>query len=92
MPTLPIPARYHIGLGKQLTIRLPDALVDFIDRQVEHGEATSRAAVVAAALHQQLRRDIAERDAAILARAVADGDDLDDLAAFAARTPLGDLA
>ena len=78
-------------MGKQLTIRLPDALVEFIDQQVEHGEATSRAAVVAAALDQQRRREIAERDAAILARAAA-GDDLDDLAAFAAQVPLGDLA
>jgi Arc/MetJ-type ribon-helix-helix transcriptional regulator len=79
-------------MGKQLTVRLPDALVEFIDQQVEHGEASSRAAVVAAALDQQRRREIGERDAAILARAAADGDDLDDLAAFAAQTPLGDLA
>ena len=88
----PIPTQYHVGMGKQLTVRLPDALVEFIDQQVEHGEATSRAAVVAAALDQQRRQEIAERDAAILARAAADGDDLDDLAAFAAQTSLGDLA
>ena len=52
-------------MGKQLTVRLPDALVEFIDQQVEHGEATSRAAVVAAALDQQRRQEIADRDAAI---------------------------
>jgi Arc/MetJ-type ribon-helix-helix transcriptional regulator len=79
-------------MGKQLTVRLADALVEFIDQQVEHGQATSRAAVVAAALDQQRRREIAERDAPILTRAAANGDDLDDLAAFAAHTSLGDLA
>ena len=72
-------------MGKQLTVRLPDALVEFIDQQVEHGEATSGAAVVAAALDQQRRQEIADRDAAILARAAANGDDLDDLAAFACK-------
>ena len=79
-------------MGKQLTVRLPDALVEFIDQQVEHGEATSRAAVVAAALDQQRRREIADRDATILGRAAANRDDLDGLAAFAAQTSLGDLA
>ncbi|MHB1535509.1 MAG: ribbon-helix-helix domain-containing protein [Acidimicrobiales bacterium] len=78
-------------MSRQLTVRLPDDLVEFIDHQIEAGDATSRAAVVAAALERQRRRDIAERDAAILCRATA-GDDLDALAAFAARTPLDDLA
>lgn len=77
-------------MSRQLTVRLPDELVEFIDQRVERGEATSRAAVVAAAVDRERRREIAARDAEILAR-VASGDDLDDLAAFAAGTPLDDL-
>jgi Arc/MetJ-type ribon-helix-helix transcriptional regulator len=77
-------------MSKQLTVRLPDELVDFIDSRVEHGHASSRAAVVAAAVERERRRLVAQRDAMILARA-SSGDDLDGLAAFAARTPLDDL-
>ena len=77
-------------MSKQLTIRLADDLVEFIDRRIKDGKASSRAAVVAAAIDRERRRAIAERDAAILAR-VATGDDLDDLAAYAARTELTDL-
>lgn len=62
----------------------------FIDEQVRRGDAPSTAAVVAA-VEKARRREIAARDAAILARA-ASGDDLDDLAAFVSRTHLDDLA
>jgi len=78
-------------MSKQLTVRLPDDLVEFIDERVEQGDATSRAAVVAAAVDRERRRQIAERDAEILARSTS-GDDLDDLAAFSTRTSLEDLA
>lgn len=78
-------------MSRQLTVRLPDDLVEFIDQRVEHGQATSRAAVVTAAVEWARRREVAERDAAILARA-GDDDDLDHLAAFGAQTSLGDLA
>ncbi|MHB1929593.1 MAG: YlcI/YnfO family protein [Acidimicrobiales bacterium] len=78
-------------MSRQLTVRLPDDLVEFIDQQVERGEATSRAAVVAAAVERERRRDIAARDAAILTQLAA-GDGLDDLAAYGARTSLDDLA
>lgn len=46
---------------------------------------------MAAAVDRERRREIAERDAAILAGA-GGNDDLDDLAAFAARTPMDELA
>ena len=78
-------------MSRQLTVRLPDELVAFIDQRVEHGEATSRAAVVAAAVERERRREIAERDAAILCLGTAE-DDLDALAALAAQTALDDLA
>ena len=76
-----------------MTVRLPDDLVAFIDSRIEHGQASSRAAVVAAAIERERRREIAERDAAILALAgIDDDDDLDGLAAFVAQTALDDLA
>lgn len=65
--------------------------MEFIDQRVEHGEAKSRAAVVAAAVDRERRRQMAERDAEILARSKS-GDDFDDLAVFSARTALDDLA
>ena len=77
-------------MSKQLTVRLPDPLVEFIDRRIEEGKATSRAAVVASAIERERRRVLAERDAAILA-ANSGNDDLDGLARYAARTPLADL-
>jgi len=83
--------RYHFGMSRQVTIRLPDDLVQFIDGRVERGDASGRAAVVAAALERERRREMAERDAAILARS-REKDDFDELAAFAARTILDDLA
>jgi len=77
-------------MSKQLTVRLPDELVDFIDRRVVQG-ATSRAAVIAAAVERERRREVAERDAKILAQ-VGKDDDFDALAAFAASTRLDDLS
>lgn len=81
-------------MSKQITVRLPDDLVDFIDRLVDSDQAanraSSRAAVVARAMERERRRELAARDAAILADRGADPD-LDDLAAAAAGTPLSDL-
>ena len=77
-------------MRKQLTVRLPVELVEFVDRRVERGDAASRAAVIAAALERERRRVIAERDAAILA-ASPDPEGLDELAAYAARVPLTGL-
>ena len=75
----------------QIAVRLPDQMVDFIDDLVRKGDAPSRAAVVSQALAHEQRRRIAQRDADILAREKADSD-MDGLAAFAASTPLDDLA
>ena len=77
-------------MSKQIAVRLPDDIVEFIDRLVQRGAASSRAAVVARALERERRREIAARDAAILAKAGEDAD-LDNLAEYAARTPLDDL-
>lgn len=78
-------------MSQQVTVRLPEELVAFMDRQVHDGRATSRAAVVAAAIERERRREIGERDAAILAAAGGDDEGLDELARFAAGTVLNDL-
>ena len=78
-------------MSTQIAVRLPEELVEFIDRLVADGRATSRAAVVSRALQRERRREIAARDAAILAAPVTEDDDLDALARHAARIPLDDL-
>jgi Arc/MetJ-type ribon-helix-helix transcriptional regulator len=55
-------------MSKQIAVRLPDELVDFVDGVVESGGGRSRAAVVTRALERERRRMIAARDAQILAR------------------------
>ena len=77
-------------MSTQIAVRLPEELVAFIDRLVSDGRAPSRDAVVSQALQRERRRELAARDAAILAGAAED-DDLDSLAEHSARTPLDDL-
>ena len=78
-------------MSTQIAVRLPDELVEFVDRLVSDGRAPSRAAVVSRALHRELRREAAARDAAILAAADQTDDDMDDLSRHVAHTPLDDL-
>ena len=79
----------------QITVRLPDEDVAYIDELVQDGEASSRAAVVTAALKRDRRRRAAERDLAIIIATGRDPDpdpdDLDALTAHTSRTPLTDL-
>jgi Arc/MetJ-type ribon-helix-helix transcriptional regulator len=72
------------GMSTQIAVRLPDALVSYLDGLVASGAATSRAAVVVRALERELRRQAAERDARIYASGRGE---LDDLAAWAASQP-----
>lgn len=76
----------------QITVRLPDELVAFVDEEVSRGSATSRADAVAKALVRQRRRHRALRDVAILkaeAMAGTAGDsELDDLARHTAAHPI----
>jgi Arc/MetJ-type ribon-helix-helix transcriptional regulator len=78
-------------VSTQIAVRLPEELVEFIDHLVAEGRAPSRAAVVSRALQRERRREIAARDATILAAAQGGADDLDDLARHAARIPMDDL-
>lgn len=74
-------------MSTQIAVRLPDEIVAFLDEEVREQHAPSRAAVVLRALERERRRQIAARDAAILARLGADTD-MDSLAGFAARLPV----
>jgi Arc/MetJ-type ribon-helix-helix transcriptional regulator len=55
-------------MNKQITVRLPNELVAFVDQLVESGVERSRAAVVTRALEREQRRAIAARDAELLSR------------------------
>ena len=81
-----IPDSYRVGMSTQIAVRLPDEIVAFLDDEVREQRAPSRAEVVLRALERERRRQIAARDAAILARLGADTD-MDSLAGFAAGLP-----
>jgi Arc/MetJ-type ribon-helix-helix transcriptional regulator len=74
-------------MSVQIAVRLQESTVEKLDSLVTEGEAPSRASVIERALAREFRRQVAARDAAILA---ASGEDpgLDGLAEYAARTPL----
>jgi Arc/MetJ-type ribon-helix-helix transcriptional regulator len=74
-------------MSKQIAVRLPDELVDFLDSVVAHGEQRSRAAVVTRALERERRRAVAARDAEILAAQDPDPD-LASLAEHTAAHPI----
>jgi len=61
-------------MSKQIAVRLPDDLVEFVDSVVTKGAQRSRAAVVTRALERERRRAIATRDAEILAASGPDAD------------------
>ncbi len=73
-------------MSKQIAVRLPDELVDFVDGLVDSGAGRSRAAVVTKALERERRRAVAARDAQILARTGPDSE-LAGLAEHAAGLP-----
>lgn len=73
-------------MSKQIAVRLPEDLVDFVDEMVESGTERSRATVVTRALERERRREIAERDARILVRTGPDPE-LAGLAEHAAGLP-----
>lgn len=65
----------------QITVRLPDEMVAFLDQSVASGKAASRAALVASAVEREMRRQAAERDAELLTQLGA-ADDLDELVSW----------
>jgi Arc/MetJ-type ribon-helix-helix transcriptional regulator len=73
-------------MSKQIAVRLPDELVEFVDAIVGSGAGRSRAVVVTRALERERRRVVAARDAEILARTGPDPE-LAGLAEYAAGLP-----
>jgi Arc/MetJ-type ribon-helix-helix transcriptional regulator len=63
-----IPIRYPTGVSKQIALRLPDDLVDFLDELVSGGDEPSRVSIVVRALNRERRRLGALRDVEILKR------------------------
>jgi Arc/MetJ-type ribon-helix-helix transcriptional regulator len=74
-------------MSRQIAVRLPDELVEFVDELVDSGKQRSRAAVVTHALERERRRLIATRDAEILAASGPDPE-LAGLAEHAAGVPI----
>jgi len=74
-------------MSTQIAVRLPDEIVAFIDQEVCAKRAPSRAAVVVRALERERRRQLAARDATILAAERIGADDMDSLARYAAELP-----
>lgn len=67
----------------QITVRLPDDQVAFLDEEVSSGNAPSRAAAISRALRREQRRRRAEQDLRVIAS--ADDPDLVGLREWAAR-------
>ena len=67
----------------QISLRRPDDLVEFLDRSVSTGAASSRADIVSVALEREKRRQAALADAAIV-NAEGPQDDLDSLVEWTA--------
>jgi Arc/MetJ-type ribon-helix-helix transcriptional regulator len=73
-------------MSKQIAVRLPDVLVEFVDGAIASGAASSRASMVTRALERERRRAIAEKDAEILARTGPDPE-LEEFAEYVAKLP-----
>ena len=86
-PVACIPFWYRVGMSRQIAVRLPEDIVDFVDALIKDGKASSRATVVTRALERERRRAVAAQDAAILAHAGADPD-MESLAQHVASAPL----
>jgi Arc/MetJ-type ribon-helix-helix transcriptional regulator len=61
-------------VSTQIAVRLPDDTVAFLDRLVMEKKAASRAEIITRALERERRREMAARDAAILAESGEDPD------------------
>ncbi|HJY61088.1 MAG TPA: ribbon-helix-helix protein, CopG family [Streptosporangiaceae bacterium] len=61
-------------MSTQIAVRLQDDTVAFLDRLVREKKAASRAEIIERALERERRREIAAKDAAILAESGEDPD------------------
>lgn len=74
-------------MSRQIAVRLPEAIVDFVDELVSEGSASSRASVVNRALERERRRVLTAREVEILIEA-GDYPDMDRLAEHVVHLPL----
>jgi Arc/MetJ-type ribon-helix-helix transcriptional regulator len=74
-------------MTRQITVRLQEELVEFVDALVAEGVVDSRAQAVALALTRERRRRTALHDAEIL-RGVPTDPELDAIATFTAAHPI----
>ena len=74
-------------MTKQIAVRLPEELVEFVDTLVAEGMASSRAVVIARALTHEQRRIRIAKDVAILSGSYVT-DDFDELANYNSRQPI----
>lgn len=71
-------------MSTQISVRIDDRLVAFLDDQVKSGHARSRAELVESALERELRRRLyAEEVKQLMAQKTAGGLEDDDLAGLA---------
>ena len=61
-------------MSTPIAVRLPDDTVAFLDRLVREKKAASRAEIIERALERERRREMAARDAVILAESGEDPD------------------
>lgn len=74
-------------MSTQITVRLEDDVVEFIDQLVAEGREKSRASVVSRALKRERRRAAAESDARILAD-LRHPDELDAVVEYTSSHPI----
>ena len=74
-------------MTKQIAVRLPDDIVDFMDDLIARGDEASRASIVLRALKRERRRLGTLQDIEILKRLGPDSD-MDALAAHSVRQPI----
>lgn len=74
-------------MSRQIAVRLPEEIVEFVDELVSEGKASSRAAVVSRALERERRRALAAREVEILIES-GDYPDMDGLAEHVAQSPV----
>ncbi len=87
IPLSAVPDWYGFGMNVQITVRIPDDLVEFVDAEVARGTATSRADAVTRALVRERRRRAALVDVEILCSGGAAAG-LDGLAQHSAANPV----
>jgi Arc/MetJ-type ribon-helix-helix transcriptional regulator len=76
----------------QISVRLPDSVVAYLNEQVKSGKGRSRASIIAAWAEEARRREIRARDIEIHLKMKnePDPDELDRLAEWGARHFVGD--